>query len=243
VGWQSRASGGFEMIFMRPSTIVVDCVTNKKLAFQAAKPELAIKTLPDWWKNLPKTKEVTHIQRPTMRYCRGFIDLYSIGFVQKMWCDFSIYFAGDGNCRWEFADEVSHAEFHPYWQRENFLAEATNAKLLSPWKFIERKGTKFFTAPCFWNYKSLPDYSVMPGILDFKYQNSPHFNLMLHQSGDKQGQIIIEYGTPVVHYIPLTDKKIKLKYHLVDDAEFERSSNFMRLKFFNGYKFVKGLGK
>jgi hypothetical protein len=227
------------MFFTKRKAIHVDCFTDRKFVFDTAKPDRAGKFYPDWWKKLPRTNTVSHVDRATMKHCRGFLDLYSTGFIMPLWSDFNVHFGSDGSYQWEYADGVSVAELHPQWQRGSFAEDMPNMKLLSPWRFKEKTGVKFFNAQCFWNDGPVNQYHVVPGVIDFKYQNAPHAN-MLFNTGGEEKNFFMPFGTPLVHYIPVSEKPVVLHHHLVDSQEFQHiKEEHAPIKFVNKYRAVK----
>lgn len=222
--------------FCKPSQIVIDCFTTRNTVYETAKPQRAATFIPDWWRKLPKTMEIDFIDRPTMRSCRGFLDLYATGFIQPMWSDVSILALTPENCGVTFADSISKVDMFHQWQRGTFMQDKLNLMLLSPWKMKEKTGVKFHTSGCYWNTGENKDFVTPPAILDFKYQNACHVNIMININENVK---LIEFGTPMVHYVPISDKKINLKHHLVSETEFERQVGYRSIKFKNNYQVMK----
>jgi hypothetical protein len=92
-------------------------------------------------------------------------------------------------------------------------------KLTSPWFFEEKQGIKFSWNPCMWNgthHKA--DMHILSGVVDYKYQHTTNVNAFI-----KHGSIVkLDAGEPLVHLIPLSDKKVKVRNHLLTDAEFSK---------------------
>jgi hypothetical protein len=55
-------------------------------------------------------------------------------------------------------------------------------------------------------------------------------------------RIELEAGTPLVHLIPVTDKKVQIKCHLVDDKEYHYVSNRTLYPVFKN-RYAKGMRK
>ena len=61
------------------------------------------------------------------------------------------------------------------------------------------------------------DIIIMPGILNFKDQHSAHINMFLR----KDKKIMLEYNTPLIHCVPLSDIKLEVKDYLATDQEYK----------------------
>jgi hypothetical protein len=63
----------------------------------------------------------------------------------------------------------------------------------------------------------------VPAISEFKYQHATITNLMVPFNTE----LNIEPGDPWLHLLPLTEKKIKLKTHLVSTEELNKMNSLM----------------
>ena len=88
---------------------------------------------------------------------------------------------------------------------------------MSPWLIKEKTGIQFYVTNPFWNNPDLMDkLFITTGILDFKYQCATHVNSFIKK---QNANILIQAGTPLVHMIPITEKKVKVKCHTVTAQE------------------------
>jgi hypothetical protein len=231
------------MFFFRKKSIVVDCFTAISGAMEYAKPKNAAEFIPQWWKDLPKTyvDDNSFYPNATMRSCSGFIDLYKRGIIMPAWCDISVEIGKKGTYgyRWQFSDDHYNAAFHDARQIDkNFNSEEyAHIKLMSPWAFRTTDKTYFsFQAPA-WNMLYNFNYKILNGVLEFKNQPSTHVNMLFKRKNENYIENI-KYKTPLAHLVPLSDKKIKLKHHLVSKSEFNSFDN-PRIKFIQNYNEIK----
>ena len=62
---------------------------------------------------------------------------------------------------------------------------------------------------------------ILPGVVNYKYQSGTNINLMMAPNT----RIELEAGTPLAHLIPMTEKNVQVKCHLVDNNEYYNLSN------------------
>lgn len=165
-------------------------------------------------------------------------------FILSTWCDTAINAANvEGTCgiSWKFSDNASRGEIHQYFQFQGFVTEKKlqQFKLCVPWKLREKTGIKFVCAQPFWALKELNNnFSVMPGIIDLKYQESVNIQLLLnYPQVHHNNAIFIPANTPLCQMYPLSDRPVRIKTHLVDERNFYTYSD----KFSNHYLYRKKL--
>jgi hypothetical protein len=78
-----------------------------------------------------------------------------------------------------------------------------------------------YTAPT-WNYKPDNGWTVAMGVVNYKYSREVNVNIFLGTT--KPQTILLPVDTPLVHMIPLTDKKVELRHHMVTVEEFNRQT-------------------
>lgn len=233
------------LFFVKPSKINLDLFTTSVMVYNMAKIEPAIKFVPQWWKDLPSSVgDHPHVRNGTLKKCSGFIELYKAGFIIPMWCDLAVDIGpiGSNFYRYQYSDRKSMAEEHPEIQRKNFCNKENyqHLKLTSPWYVTSKQSIDCVFMDVVWNDVNLLPYRVLTGILNFKYANQLNVNMMFIKKENEQN-ILIPYKTPIVHLIPMTDKKIKLNYHLVDEKELDKkiTSSNVKVKFLNRFQTYK----
>jgi hypothetical protein len=209
--------------FCKPSKVLVDCFTSDVSAHTLYPIDYSHKYFPDWWKQLSNRDEhngtYTDIQIPTIKRCQGILDLYKEGFILPLWSDVVFEPRGIEGYAFQFADRKSQIMVHPEVQYGSFFKNYYHGKIFSPWSLIEKTGLKFKVSSCTWSLLNLTnDFNLLDGILDFKYQNGTNINFFLNNN--IKNQVLLEAGTPMLHIVPLTEKRLEIKRHLIDDAEY-----------------------
>lgn len=211
--------------FFKRKTIVVDCFTTSPSAAGVAPIEKTAKFIPDWFKNLPSTIEAENkyglkIPFSTIKSCPGFLDLYKQGFIIPLWSDFIIETNNDA-WRLQFANIKYNVESHHSNQLSSDFYEYHHVKLISPWTFREKTGVNFIFMNPMWNQvNNWKDYYIVPGNINFKYQNSSNVNMFFPKVESK---LHLKVNTPLIHVIPLSDHKIDIKIHIISEADHEKT--------------------
>jgi hypothetical protein len=215
------------MFFFKRKKIVVDAFT--KIAGIADLHPIKPSTnfLPDWWKSLPssypeKDQQGITVQRSTLKRCDGFTQFYKNGFVIPLWIDTTIKTTADGRWAYRLAsnDTETAIDSHP---RMEFGPEFNNfihLKFHSPWLLTEKTGCQFYFAPLFWNQIStIGTYHIPPGIVNYKHQSSTHINLLFPKVDN---EITIPASTPMAHIVPLTEKEVEIRCHVISKEEHHK---------------------
>lgn len=214
--------------FTKLKPIDVYLYTTREEVFLFSKPKMANNFIPNWVKNLPKpqfdeNKDVPLFKKTNIKTCPAFINLYKTGFVVPLWSDLNVEIEPDAY-RYQFIDKQSNAESHPEDQLTNspFDKKYVNLKLINPWYIHTKEHTEFLFNPPLWNGFGYDDIVLPTGIY------SPHkivlgLNINLFFKVYKEKKIYELYlGDPLVHVIPLTNRKIKLHYILSEKKEIEK---------------------
>ena len=210
-------------IIYRKPTITIDCFTTNVNSYEYFPIKQAREFIPDWWKKLKPSFESLEqsgvtVNRPTLKRCEGLMQLYQYGFILPLWSDLVVE-TKDPVISWQFADGESDVANHDMKQMSNEFERFSHIKIVSPWKFREKQGVKFSYTQTTWNFiDRIMLYHTLPGVVDYKYQTTTHINMLLQ----KNMRYVFEAGDPMAHITPLDDRKIKIKCHLIDDAEMQK---------------------
>ena len=211
------------IFFSKPSTIHVDCFTYNEMALLTAPIERASRYMPEWFKTLSASIDIPNVvfPAPTMKYCAGVVDYYAKSIGLPLWSDLAIKIE-NREYYWKYSDSESIAMLHDKLQYPGYL-EGSNyghLKLMSPWSIQTKEDTAWMFSQPLYNYNTVRDFSVLPGVINFKHQPATHVQMMIDLSKDKK--FVIPLGELLANITPLTDKKIKLHRHLVTIEEFKR---------------------
>jgi hypothetical protein len=220
--------------FHRKPTIVVDCFTVDPNAYKYAPIVQSKKTLPEWWKKLPSTNPDAYpLEHKNMKTCFGFNELYKRGCVIESWSDYKII-VNEKGYTYHYSSYYPPEEHDPIQWGSGFKNHF-HMKLSSPWFLREKTGVYFNFIPALWNLDNY-DFKILPGILNFKYQNQTNINIMLPVK--KEEYIIdIRMGQSLVQLIPLRDDlNYEYKNHLISKQEYDNffeksgSANFRGIR-------------
>jgi hypothetical protein len=232
------------MFFFKKSEIILDCFTAHGPAYNYARPDHAMKYIPDWWKNTPTEVRENNFLLPTIKSCAGFIDYYKTGIIFPSWFDAEIKIASLGTsppCEILITDPPSapKGSFHPNKMFLGYTEEDTsNVKFMSPWIFKTKEHVNFAWSEPTWDNKDLfYDLTVLPGVLNFKYNTTTNINCVVRQRKEKY-TINIKPQQPLAMLHPLTDKKIVIKHHLVSYEEYGKLDSINRMFLGNNIKSI-----
>jgi hypothetical protein len=107
-------------------------------------------------------------------------------------------------------------------------------KIISVWHLKTQEDVNWvWSQPLYSFEEPISDLKIMPGIFNFKFQKSTNINIMIPLNQEKI--YTINQGQVLVHLTPMTDKKIKIKRHLISKQEFDSMSQ-QQITFVNSYR-------
>jgi len=228
------------MLFSR-GTVTLDCYTTDPYIYASAKIESGTKFYPEWWKKLPTSNKnwQEHFLKDfhpsslagtnSMRSCIGFMNVYKNSFVLPMWSDLRLAVSswekmqiGFPGVSYQYADFSSNIETHPVSEHGNHFPEEKyqHVKLDSPWELLCDADIQWAWMPPVWHFMNeLEDITIVNGVLDYFHQTTTNVNMFVKRPKKEESFFEIPYGTPLCHIIPLTERTIKLRHHLVTQSE------------------------
>jgi len=185
-------------------------------AIEEARPFLAKKAIPKWWKKMPMKIAHQFIDREIManaKNCPSFPDYFGQGYIIPMWTDTILYYNDSTDSwGWRTASEEFAWDTHPNEQLLDEVKFAINGKkvhhvfkALSPWKIKISKGWTVMQIPLFYHYEN--EFTVMPGMLDPNVLGDLNQQVMITAANK---EILIKRGTPFVQYVPIKKSHFKL---------------------------------
>lgn len=233
------------MFWFKRSKIVVDCFTSNKSAYELFPIDHSIKFVPEWWKNTPKEYVVRELfPVSTIKRCPAIINQYKHGIILPLWSDLAI--SVREGAKWEamFSDPRAAIEPHDANQWKSYAnpAEFTHLKLKSPWA-IKTKDEIYWTynKPV-WNFPAENNLIITPGIVEFKHQHSTHVNILVPLQ--PKPPYVISSGQPIAQMIPLTEKEIEVRTHLISEDEYNAQyTNSFLYSFTKNYTRLKNIKK
>lgn len=162
------------------------------------------------------------------------------GHLIPLWSDLAVNLINkDGTTfiNWAFSDNTAKAHIHSKIQFDGFTSteRLQHLKIVTPWLFKENHGNKFIFFQPSWALKKLNNHiTTISGITDFKYQHSTNIQMFFHffeTTGIES--ILIEAGTPLYQFIPISNRPVKIHCHLIADSLY--NSMLIPDKFSNTY--------
>ena len=223
-------------------TIHVDFLTVRPEIYQYAKIDYAMNFLPSWYKNLPVKNYEPRCPggvRITMKGCYGLRELFKRSLIIPLWSDVNIALGKSGTdmASWAFADEVSNIEVSDEKDYGSFVdaTKIQHMKFLSPWFGFSKSGVDFCFVQPTWNTTMYSDIlHTLPGVVGFKYGEVTNINVLLSRKPEDR-ILELKHGMPLVHLMPLTEEKVKIKHHLVDEKELHKRLNRHHRLSFSGW--------
>ena len=215
--------------------IVLDCFTESIDAAKYAPVDLATKYIPEWWKKLPKENNENFFPTPTMKTCAGFIDYYRNSVVIPLWSELHILINSDKTYKWQFSDGKSIAVAHPTQQMDGMLnsSKLAHLKLISPWLFKTKQDIGWVWSYPSYSYDKPEQIIVMSGIVNYTKQQGTDINILINTN---ENIIKLPFGQPLVHITPLTEHRIIVRRHVVDEKEYKKLDSKYQPTFINKYK-------
>jgi len=222
-------------IFVKKTDVVLDCFTYSHNAYEYAKIDYGNKYFPEWWKETPKVLP----EAVTIKNCTAFMDFHTKGIVIPSWCELKIHIYEYKNdegfsFKWNSSDgDFDTKSSHSNIQWDNFsLDNGFNMKFTSPWRMKTKEEIYFsWTQPTWHLRECMQNFSIIPGVMNFKYQHSSNINYIVIQDNEAK-DISIPVRTPLVMMHPMTEKNVIIKNHLIDRKEFDEGFDFSLKKLF-----------
>lgn len=210
--------------FIKDKEIVLDCFTSIPHVYDNAKISHAIHYIPEWWQKLPGFIDD---QLASMKHCTAFKEFFKSGIVVPSWFAMNLKVNRLGEetwWEWEASnDSIRTDNSHHACQFDGFAGEAgKNIKITSPWAFKTKDNINWVWSKPTWNVRDyLDSLELLPGVVNYKYQHATEINFFVQNKQTIQ-EIHIPPLTPLAMLHPMTEKKIIIKNHLVDEKEWNR---------------------
>lgn len=224
------------------NTLTLHCYTDRADVYNYFPIVSGKKTVPEWVKKLPaapKTVEEILKHIPNIKSCTGLLDYHRLSIVLPLWSDLILETGSEDNDHyaWQYSDLKSQVDIHLPEQYGNYFdpKKYQHFKIISPWSFLCSEDINFFATGPEWCFDKLKNINILGGILNFKFQNETHVNLIYSKQKEKSCTLL-EADTPLYYFFPLTEKKVEIKNHLVSTEEMTRIRQMAgQTKFNNKY--------
>ena len=208
-------------VFRRRSTITIDCFTTDPFVYEYSPIVRGTRCYPEWWKTLPQSGSTIdqdfNIQT-NMKNCYGFIELHKQSFVLRCWSDILFSVTENEGYKYKFLRGNTTLGEHTPQQYNHAFSNFYHAKLLSPWFIREKTGIHFAYVANHWHNEHV-DYMLPNAIVRYDWQGTTNVNMFIPK---KNFTFTMNINQPLIHIVPLTEKKVISKCHLIDEKEYER---------------------
>jgi hypothetical protein len=231
--------------FHRTPEIHVDCFTCNPDVYLNTPIVRAGKTFPDWYKELPKNKPQFILEENTgnhklqdnqnLKNCQAVLEFYKRGIVLESWCDFYMKMDLENSTpHYWWSGKEQAISFHRREQIGNGFLNHHHMKLVSPWFLEEKTGAKFMWVGAEWALDKF-NFKILPAVVSYDTQVVTNVNIMYPY---ETKEFMITIGTPLVHIIPLSEKKLKFKNHLITELDMRKKEMRSSKISFYGWKSV-----
>lgn len=178
--------------------------------------------LPSWFKHLPKN-DLTNEDHNNVRVCPGLTDLHSRAISIPMWQDMSITLDPLGGLHIDAPQPNWSATTHPIdIQAPGAWPGYINVKLSSPWIIECNKDVQWTMMQSVWDQKHPDEMVVIPGNLEFKYQNQSNINLLFPIPKDKNKTYTFKAGNVVALLVPNFEDDFELTCEYMGPEKWTR---------------------
>jgi len=221
--------------------LVLHCIVSEEFShvYDYAPVQPANLFFPQWWRQLAKSRVDWTAGNLTqnIKSCQGIQDHYAHGAVIPMWTEMSVSMNGQGGVTNQFSDMITTNDYQGPDFRGGIHYNRINMKIATPWRMMSDRDVYWHFLPVYWDLAEPEPWEVCPGTLEFYYQHSVNVNLMIDNVA---GSINIQHLQPLVHLVPLSERRLKIKNEMVSAGEFNRLANRTRaLSFLNKYKTIR----
>ena len=208
--------------------IVIHAYTNIGALYEYAQLKSATRHKPEWWKNLPALKGGTDdnwFNSMNMKVCSGFNDLYKKSVTIPMWSDVDINIGkvGSGAYEYLYADKMSSMNSHNPIEWGGFFDDENyqHIKLHTPWILDCEEDVDFIMTPDMYS-GAFPADTILPvGVLNFSKTGSCNVNVVFKRHSEDVKHLI-EFGRSIAMLIPMSDRKVLVKHHLISNDEYDQ---------------------
>ena len=194
---------------------------------------------PSWFQALPKPSEAH-----TVRNCPGLQDLLSATLTIPAWGDFNVTINPSGKANVETpvnfynlqptSQHFVHKEVPGTWQG------LTNIKFHNPWYIKCSDSIDWILADPTWHRTDPLQFSTVTGATEFKIQNFCHINT-LWKVTQQPYTVKIKAGDAMAHLVPLTERKIELKFEVMTEEIYKRRFQPWQFTFEYPYQKVRAM--
>lgn len=221
-------------IFKKKEKLKLEIYTHNGQLMDMFPPALMKDAIPNWFSKMSNDK-----QKPyhTVKGCPGIQHLYGKGISLPLWSDYSVEVGTTNieNIDWPKKSNQPGAESHALeLQAPDAWPGYASVKFLSPWFFVCQEPVPFVWLQNVWGYNDPQQFTIVPGVTEFKYMHQTHINTLWKIDGTPRKEVI-KAGTTMVQLIPLTDRPLEISINLITEDIYKRKFMLWDFTFGSGY--------
>lgn len=217
--------------FHRTSVLDVDCFTSNLSALKTTPIVPSYKARPEWIEHVPKPNHeyiydfqgnITSNRFRSVRACHGFLELYKRGFILESWADVCVDLKDEKiSYHWTTGpapDVQPELMYKPGFCNHQII------KFASPWLIQTKERIPFVCFATEWSLENI-EARLIPGSINFV--DVYNVNVFMAFKKTKQGEqyrVEIPMGEPLVQFVPLSERKIKIHNHLISQQEMQQKA-------------------
>ena len=227
------------MHFFKRSGYTLDFFTAHEFIYEHGKPRSAAPNKPDWWKRIPNSTPTAL----TIKTCTGINTLYknAIEIIMPYELSFDISPLGVSGIKETAPSAIGDTAgiAHPSFQSGGvFAQQSEHFKIDTKWGMRASGSVDFLLVDAMYNRPQMMyDMRAMDGILHGDELLNVNINCLFKKE-DTRKTLTLEHGTSLAFLLPLTEKKVKIKHHLVSEHELREMGRKPPIYFMltNSYK-------
>lgn len=225
----------------REKPVVVDCYTCVEVISKYYPIAPTKEFIPQWFKDIPAKLFLEPNQligHRTVRTCAGITDIFKAGVVLPTWCEMVVELRDNTNheYRYQFADKASEMLKPAKFALD--VNKFTQLELLTPWAFRCSEDVDFMIMQNVYLQDHPFDYYPKAKVHNFRDTHQIKLDLVFPR-GDEGKVIRIPDGQPLVQIVPLTERPVEFRVHLVDTPTLISKGIKSRIAFDDDYKAKK----
>ena len=213
----------------KPVEITAYCRPGFNFANEFSPITPAKNLLPTWWKDTPSSSFSweERIGKNTVKSCPGIINTLTTGLIIPLWSDLALQY-NDIEYAYNFSDKISSLDMHSEEESPGYYKDYWHFKITSPW-LLETSVKLLYTQPTYLQetpYPFISPYGIVSPVKDLTGTNI----FLFIRKEEQNSRLMLKQGLPLLHIIPLTDKKIKFSIKQISNEDFLRKSNIIGIR-------------
>lgn len=164
-------------------------------------------------------------------FSKDFSSLHENSFVAPLWNDLEINLQGDEAKSFSYRfDNYDLIDFHEYSLEGFFREDFVYFRFPSAWQIVTSEPVEWLMFSALGGSNVSSQVFIPPMTRNFIFNHNTDWEFMLE---NKQQVVNFQANTPLVHLVPLTDKKVVLRSHYSNEITFNLARESDAIRFMN----------